>query len=105
MSGAEMIQTYHSELKEDNEAQAGISNQVSCAVQSIQEVITMDDFRANQKLQSGMYSGGSRWGRPYGCDCCNRGCLKHRKVTQRRLAKARLRRESVKLISEQRNDP
>lgn len=52
----------------------------------------MDDFRKQQKLQCG--DGTRKQRNPYGCDCCNTGCLRDRKITQRKLAKVRFRRES-----------
>lgn len=52
----------------------------------------MDDFRKQQKLQCGDGTRNKR--NPYGCDCCNEESLPKRKMTQRKLAKVRFRRES-----------
>jgi len=60
----------------------------------------MDDFRKQQRMQCGQAKGIRDRG-PYGCDCCNRGSLRHRKITQRQLARIRFRREMVKQVNDE----
>ena len=57
----------------------------------------MDSFRCLQKAQIGD-GAGSRWGRTYGCPCCNDYGRNELKKVTRKLAKRRLRQLDRKMF-------